>query len=468
MASIPLPFASYQLDSLPASCSRLVNCYIEALPPGAKTPARLVRAPGIAQLALGATSGVGGMIATKRKLFVYCRAGVLQEYTAHGLLGTGYSAAVGSGWPDLTTNADNVVVVVPGGLVGTQASYVKHTAPTSSGYITDADYSSRGASHVEFLDNYLLFLEPNTGRFFGADLGSASSFDALNYATAESHPDDLVGMIEDHGQLFLLGEESCELWLNSGIQGFPFERLANGRVQMGCAAGRSAAKVDQTVMCLASDKTVRALQGQTPVRVSHHGIEQLIDGDVSDSRAYSFSFQGHEQYVLHLPNRTVVYDAATQAWHERQTYGQLGWLPSFHTQAFGVTWVAKPGETDIGYFDKDTYTEFGQTQVMSWTYQPVYAENRMASHNRLEVGVETGVGDNTTTDPKIMLEVSDDGGNTFTHFSTQSLGAKGKRETRVMWHGLGMSNNRVYRMSVSDPVKVAVTDTILDARGARL
>ena len=411
---------------------------------------------------------IGGMLAAKRNLYVITTNGILQEFTGFGVQGSGNSAAIGSGWADMAANADNVVVVNTGGPAASSASYYKFTTPTALGYITDTDFLARGAYAVEFLDNYLLFLEPNTGRLFGADLGSATAFDALSFATAESHPDDTVGMIEDHGQLVLLGEESTEIWWNAGIQGFPFERMANGRVQMGCAAGKSAAKVDQTVMWLANDGTVRALQGQTPARVSTHAIEQMTGGNVADSRGYSFSFDGHEQYALHLPNRTPVYDAATQLWHERQTYGSSGWGPSFHTRAFGKTLVAIPGGTKVGYFDRDTFTEFGQTQVMSWTYQPVYAENRMASHHRLEVGIETGVGDNTTIDPKIMLEISDDGGNTFTHLSTQSLGAKGKRQTRVMWHGLGMSERRVYRMSVGDPVRVAVTDTILDADGARL
>lgn len=469
MASIPLPFASYSLDSLPASCSRLVNCYIEALPPDAKTPARLVRAPGIAEMYdFGGSISIGGMIAAKSKLYVYSTAGVIYEFPSFGTIGSGSSAAVGSGLIDLAANADNVVAVNTGGPIGFTASYYRFTPPVDVGYINDADFTARNPSQVEFLDNYLLFLEANTGRFFGADLGSVTAYDALSFATAESQPDDLVGMIEDHGQLFLLGEDSGELWANAGVQGFPFQRLQNGRVQAGCAAGRSVAKIDQTVAWLAKDKTFRLLQGVTPVRFSTHAIEQMVEGDVSGSRSYTYQFEGHDNYVCHLPNKTVVYDAATQAWHERQTYGEQGWLPSFHTNVFGKALVANPGGTKIGYFDRETYTEFGETQVMSWTYQPIYAENRMASHYRLEVGLQTGVGDNTTLDPSIMLEISDDGGQTFQHFETKSLGAKGRRETRVMWHQLGMSNNRVYRMSVSDPVQVCVTDTIIDAAGARL
>ena len=49
MGSLSLPVHSYRLRSLPASPARLLNCYAEALPPDAKTPVLLTRAPGITE-----------------------------------------------------------------------------------------------------------------------------------------------------------------------------------------------------------------------------------------------------------------------------------------------------------------------------------------------------------------------------------------------------------------------------------
>ena len=67
-----------------------------------------------------------------------------------------------------------------------------------------------------------------------------------------------------------------------------------------------------------------------------------------------------------------------------------------------------------------------------------------------------------------MMEVSDDGGRTFSAFPVRSMGAMGKYRTRVVWDRLGSSDDRVYRQSISDPVRRAILDTQLEVEGGRL
>ena len=84
--------------------------------------------------------------------------------------------------------------------------------------------------------------------------------------------------------------------------------------------------------------------------------------------------------------------------------------------------------------------------------------------------METGVGLTTGqgSDPKIMLEKSDDGGKTWKSLPDRSLGPLGERLTRAVWHNLGSSRQRVYRAAVSDPISIVVTDTLLEVKGGRI
>jgi len=84
--------------------------------------------------------------------------------------------------------------------------------------------------------------------------------------------------------------------------------------------------------------------------------------------------------------------------------------------------------------------------------------------------LETGVGLTTGqgSDPKIMLEKSDDGGETWQSMPDREFGKRGERLSRAVWHNLGSSRQRVYRAAVSDPVPVTITDTILEVDGGRL
>jgi hypothetical protein len=329
--------------------------------------------------------------------------------------------------------------------------------------VTDADFL--GASSIQFFDNYLTFTSPDTGRWFSSDLAAASSYNALSFATAEGSPDDLVTHVVDHRQAFLLGKESCELWDNAGISGFPFARAANGFVEIGCLAKHSAQKLDQSVVWLASDLTVRRLNGVTPQRISSHALEQFLKtATIVDCYSFTFTWGGHLFYVLTFPEGTWVYDATTQKWHERKSHGQDNWKATCAATLDGRTYVGSDSN-ELGVLE-DVFTEWGDILTMSWQYQNVSNQGRPLVHNELQIMLEHGIGviEGQGSDPRIMLEVSDDAGKTFRHMTDRPLGEIGQYRERARWHRLGRSYQRVYRASISDPVSRKVVETKLVAR----
>jgi len=67
------------------------------------------------------------------------------------------------------------------------------------------------------------------------------------------------------------------------------------------------------------------------------------------------------------------------------------------------------------------------------------------------------------TDPMAMLRYSNDGGHTWSSEIWRSVGKIGETEWRATWHRLGSSKNRVYELTVSDPVKWVITGANLEA-----
>jgi hypothetical protein len=463
MASLGLPIDDYSKP--PSTTAKLLNCYIEQLPPDAKSPALLSRTPGIELWATVGTGPIHGMIDALEALFVVSGTKLYEvdQFGSATELGD-IGAVSGTSGIDMDANTDSVVVV--------NEPNAFYWDGTTFGQITDADFTSRGAGDVEFINNYLLFREPNSGRFFGADLGSATSFDSLQFATAEANPDEMVGMKVDHVQAILLGKKSVEVWDNTGSAGFPFARAINGYVEIGCFNGRSVAKLDNSVVWLANDYTVRKLDGVTPVRISNHGIESSIqNATISTAKAFSYSQEGHLFYVLSFNEVTVVYDATTQKWHERQTYGYDNWTALSHATAFGLELVGSSQNGSIGTLKKDVYTEWGETQRMLWRYQPIYADGVRSVHDSIEVVLKTGVGITTGqgSDPEMMLRYSDDSGMTWTSLPNRKIGQIGKYRTRVKWHRCGSTNSaRAYEGSISDPIEVQMVDTQAVVRGGRV
>ena len=75
-----------------------------------------------------------------------------------------------------------------------------------------------GSDTVTFLDSYFIVNRANTGRFYLSGQYDGLTWDALNFATAESNPDNLQAVVADKGYLALLGTSSIELWINTGAQ----------------------------------------------------------------------------------------------------------------------------------------------------------------------------------------------------------------------------------------------------------
>jgi hypothetical protein len=461
MTTISLPLHSYRLRSAQASTSRLVNAYVEQLPEDAKAPYLLTRAPGLSSWATVGTGPIEALHADHGLLYVVSGGGF---YSVTSAASATFRGTVGSSTEiDMDSNPSSVVIVSP------PLAY-HWTSPTFA-QITDADFTSRGAGDVEFLDGFMLFREPSSARFFASDLNSVTSYDALQFSTAEGASDNLVGMKVDHRQVFLAGEKSCELWDNQGGSGFPFVRTVNGFLEIGCLNGKTIEKLDNSIYLVADDFTVRRLDGLTPVRISTHAVEQWLKTvTLASLRSGKYSLDGHLVYFLTAPEGAYFWDQTVGLWHERASYGTSTWNWAHPVAFAGTVLVGSTTSNVIAELSPTTYTELGETLRAEWVYQPVRADGMRAHHEKLEMTFERGVGNTNAPgdDPVAMLDMSDDSGRTWHSLPNRTIGKIGKYAWRCAWHGLGSSDARVYRGAVSDPVQMTLVDTQLSVRGGRI
>lgn len=92
---------------------------------------------------------------------------------------------------------------------------------------------------------------------------------------------------------------------------------------------------------------------------------------------------------------------------------------------------------------------------------------RRQFHHELQLDCETGVGTDDVADPQIMLRWSDDGGHTWGNEHWASMGAQGAYGTRVRWMRLGPPRNRVYEISGTDAVPIAILAADLNISDGR-
>jgi hypothetical protein len=389
-------------------------------------------------------------------------------------------------------------------------SYIYNFNTLAFAQITDEDFN--GAQVVTFLDGYFVYTEPNSQKFWVTAIYNGLSVDPLDFASAEGSPDNLVSVIADHREIWLFGEQSVEVWYNSGGVDFPLSRINGAFNEIGCAATYSVAKGDNGIFWLGSDDRGKGIvyrsQGYSGSRISTHAVEWQIQkyATISDAIGYTYQQDGHTFYVLTFPtaNATWVYDVLTNAWHERAGWSNDQFVRHrSNCQAFynGLTLVGDFQNGNVYSFDLDVYADNGATQKWLRTWRALSTgENnlkRTAQHT-LQLDCETGVGlngfdlfdpnlyDTINTEsfqvlmlendndlitealltpvqganPQVMLRWSDDGGHTWSYEQWRSMGKIGEYGYRAIWRRLGMTTklrDRVYEISATDPVKIAIT-----------
>lgn len=330
--------------------------------------------------------------------------------------------------------------------------------------VTNANYPTEGCSSIDTMDGYTIWSRNDSRQFQLSGLYDTTAIDALDFASAESTPANLVRVLVDHRELWLFKSQGIEVWTNSGASPFPFERIPGAVLEKGCAAGLSCAKADNSVFWLGNDRVVYRATGYQPTRISEHGMEDEIRkmADVSDAFGFSYSQGGHVFYVLTFPTgeRTYVYDAANGGWHYRQsgTSVELApWAVTCVAEAFDKLWA---GYTlgRLCELDPDTYAEAGETIRRVARTAPLFADGKRFILKEVEVEAELGVGlaSGQGSDPQIMLRISRDGAATFGNERSQSLGARGVRGNRVVFTRLGAARQMTLEFAISDPVKVAL------------
>lgn len=350
------------------------------------------------------------------------------------------------------TNSELMIVDVAGG-----KGYILSGVNVTE--IADVDFIT--SSGLTWQDGYFIVTEKDTQRFWISGLNNGTSWDALEYATAEGLPDDAEAIISDHRELWLFGNISTEVLYNSGSPDFPFTRIQGSFQNAGIGAAASIAQLDNTLFWLDNWLTVRRAQGYTPVIVSTPQIAYQISlyATVSDAIAFSYVHEGHAFYVLTFPraDRTWVYDVATGFWHRRSSFPndpEGRWRANCYAFFNNEHLVGDFQHGKIYELDHETYTDDGNTIKAVRTVQAINADGRTIFFNELELKIQSGVGTvrGAGEDPQIMLQWSDDGAHTWSNEHWRSMGKIGEYEKRARWLRLGRSRDRIFKVMITDPV----------------
>lgn len=482
----PLLGSAYVARSINAADNRCINLFPEAIPEGGKEAGYLQRCPGLNFLQSIGTGPIRALWAHQTNGSDFYVVSGTEVFKLTSLIATPIKIGDVSGTGPVSI-ADNGAVLF---FACNGPSYTWYEPTNSFNAITDVNFP--GAVTVCYLDNQFVFNEPNSQRIWSVDTVDPSSgtyiyplvFNSLFFSSADGAPDGVVAVAADHRQLWVYGTNSTEVWFNAGLANFPFSPIQGAFNEIGCVATYSIAKLDNSLFWLGTDARgqgiVYRINGYTGVRISTHAIEYAIAqyGNISDAVGYTYQQEGHAFYVLIFPSAdaTWVYDVSTQAWHER-----AGWSNGSFTRHRSNCQCNFEGNIIVGDFangniytlDLDVYADNGQVQkwLRSWRALPTGQNNlKRISQHSLQIDMESGTGLDLGQgdDPQVMLRWSDDGGHTWSNEHWAAIGKIGEYYKRVFFRRLGMTlklRDRVYELSMTDPVKTALMGAELIVSG---
>jgi len=232
-------------------------------------------------------------------------------------------------------------------IVSARKGYIHELDTNVYFQITDPDFPSQSASMGFFVDGYFGVVVLNSTTFKLSNLLDGAAWDGLDIAQRSWANDNIVSAITNHRELWLLGSQTSEVWVDTGAS-FPLAPIGGVFIEGGAYAPFASAKLDNTIIWLDGDDRgnaiVRRANGYTPERISTEAVEYHLNtyGTLQDAMAWTYQDEGHAYYVLYIPSADThwVYDVSTNQWHRRADWDTdrmnwMPWKPRTHMFAWG-------------------------------------------------------------------------------------------------------------------------------------
>lgn len=319
-------------------------------------------------------------------------------------------------------------------------------------------------SKVRFHDGLFLAARLNTQKWYYSAVLDADTWDALDFGSAESSPDNILDMEIMNDTMWLFGSGTIEPHANTGDADLPYQRFEQRIFTKGVKATGTVVPLDNTLLFVGSDGLVYRLS-EVPERISDNGIEERIEQSASIS-CFGFTFEGHAFYCIRLDSSTFAFDASTGQWCEFQSNGGqfrggCGCM-SASTAILGDDTDGKLW-TFGGFEDGDDPLTRLFTAGAHIDGGTLIIDNFLIEANVGWTDLLSGQG----SDPMIEARFSRDGGATWGDWRAVSLGAQGSYRTKSEWRRCGMFDfpGMLAEVRLTDPVGLRISDVLINEAG---
>jgi hypothetical protein len=474
---------AYYARSLLANAQRCINLFPEQNPQDAPFPVTHYTTPG---LTLQVSTPDGGPIRyiyldSHNNLYVVSGPNV---YNATYNGASSWSLAlVGqlntiNGPVRATDNGANIIFCD-----GTSDGFTLNIASQAWAQITQAAWY--GSQSADVMDGFMIFGWPGNGEMY-CTLDNSITFDATYSAAKNGAPDLIQAIAVVHREIWLLGSQTTEIWMNVGGETFPFARIPGVFIQQGVAAVWSVAKANENIFWVGQGPQGKAMPYMganyqaIPIGTPAIVNEWQTYSTIADAVGFTYQLGSHIFYVVTFPlaDKTWVYDVTTQQWHEWNWMDTQGVFhrtrANTYCQAFGLHLVGDWQNGNIYSLDVNNGTDNGAPirRVRSFPHSIDDEFNYELFYSEFVAAVEVGNGPagtqtNPPAPPQLNLRYSSDGGKSWGQYVQRDVGLLGQTSRNVKWQRLGRGRDRVWELSWAHPYKMSLNGAFVSAQRGR-
>ena len=311
---------------------------------------------------------------------------------------------------------------------------------------------------VVWVDGY--FMTTDGTSLVVTELTDPTQVNPLKYGSSEVDPDPVVALLKLRNEVYALNRNTIEVFDNVGGDFFPFQRIDGAQITKGVVGTFACCVYLETVAFLGSGRNeepgIYLGANANAQKVSTQEIDQVLlqftEAQLATVKLEARNDKNHQHLYVHLPDRTVVYDAAAsealgeQVWFTltTSTVGFSQYRARNLVWAYDKWLVGDPQSSTIGYMVDTTGEHWGQ--IVRWEFGTIiaYNEGNGAIFHELELVALTGrvaLG----KDPIISTSYSVDG-QSWSQDRPIRVGTTGNTRKRLAWFQQGhMRNWRIQR-----------------------
>lgn len=419
-------------DNIAANPARLVNVYLEPVPTGGRSGAIIKSVLGLEAFCTASGVFTRALQDVDTRLFAVI-GGRLFQIAATGIE-TDRGAVDDDENTTIAGNNGAVTVVANGKYYlwdGTTLSQPTAGAFTAFG------------SH-DYIGNYTVLTEKDGRRFQWSDIADANDLPGLNFSSADGRDDNLIRPFAINGVLYLFKETSHEVWYVTGGSGSAaFERQAGGVVDIGLKSHNLITRIPGAAFFVGDDNRAHLVSGQVQP-VSIPAVETAIK--TKNPRAcFAYEDEGHTFCVITFRDCAAwVYDVALGEWHERAEGVLLTPWTATCSAKFNGEWYCGRDDAKVLRFAQ-VGTDDGGALVREATSRTLYQDGQRFNVAELELFPRQGF-----QNAILELEVSRDGGLTWSLPKPRVIGPIGGYAGRVIWRALGQCRQITARVRFSE------------------